>query len=80
MGILVKVGVVLLQPDSQGSVLVRKGHSEYPASQGRPATAHDDLIIVCAKQGRTRAIYFDNEGHVINYTSSFPQMAKRSPS
>jgi hypothetical protein len=59
------------KPDLQGSVLVRKSHSEYPATQGRPATVHDDLMIVYAEQGRTRAIYFDNEGHVINYTPSF---------
>lgn len=58
-------------PDLQGSVLVRKSHSEYPATEGRPATVHDDLMIVYMEQGRTRAIYFDNEGHVINYTPSF---------
>jgi hypothetical protein len=59
------------KPDLQGSVLVRKSHSKYPATQGRPATVHDDLMIVYAEQGRTRAIYFDNEGHVIDYTPSF---------
>jgi hypothetical protein len=59
------------KPDLQGSVLVRKSHSEYPAIQGRPATVHDDLMIVYAEQGSTRATYFDNEGHVINYTPSF---------
>jgi hypothetical protein len=59
------------KPDLQGSVLVRKSHSEYPASQGRPATVHDDLMVVYAEQGRTRVIYFDNEGHVIQYTPSF---------
>lgn len=59
------------KPDLQGSVLVRKSHSEYPASQGRPAIVHDDLMVVYAEQGRTRAIYFDNEGHVVNYTPSF---------
>lgn len=43
-----------LKPDLQGSVLVRKSHSEYPATQGRPATVHDDLMIVYAEQGHTR--------------------------
>ena len=59
------------KPDLQGSVLVRKSHSEYPASQGRPATVHDDLMVVYAEQDHARADYFDNEGHVIHYTPSF---------
>jgi hypothetical protein len=59
------------KPDLQGSVLVRKSHSEYPASQGRLATVHDDLMVVYAEQEHTRAVYFDNEGHVIHYTPSF---------
>lgn len=59
------------KPDLQGSVLVRRSHSEYPATQGRPTTVHDDLMVVYTEQGCTRAIYFDNEGHVINYTPSF---------
>lgn len=59
------------KPDLQGSVLVRKSHSEYPASQGRPATVHDDLMVVYAEQGQTHAVYFDNEGHLIHYTPSF---------
>jgi hypothetical protein len=59
------------KPDLQGSVLVRKSHSEYPASQGHPATVHDDLMVVYAEQGRALAVYFDNEGHVAHYTPSF---------
>jgi hypothetical protein len=46
-------------------VLVRRAHSEYPASQGRSAVVHDDLLIVYADG--SKAIYFDNEGHVIHY-------------
>ena len=64
------------KPDLQGGVLIRKSHSEYPASQGRPATVHDDLMVVYAEQGRTVAVYFDNEGHVIHYTSSFSPNGK----
>jgi hypothetical protein len=59
------------KPDLQDSVLVRKSHSEYPASQGRPAIVHDELMVVYSERGHTRAVYFDNEGHVINYTPSF---------
>jgi len=59
------VGSFSFSPDLQGRVLVRKAHSEYPAASGRPAVVHDDLLIVYADQAK--AIYFDNEGHVIHY-------------
>lgn len=58
------------EPDLQGKALVRKNHAEYPAAQGRPAIAHDDLMIIYPDQGRheLRAFYTDNEGHIIHYT------------
>lgn len=55
-------------PELQGRVLVRRAHSGYPARPGRTATVHDDLLIVYADQ--SKAIYFDNEGHVIHYEVS----------
>ncbi len=56
--------------DLDGKVIVRKSHSEYPASEGRPATVHDDLLVAYREDTTqsVRAIYFDNEGHVIHYT------------
>jgi hypothetical protein len=51
-----------------GNVLIRRSHSEYPATKDRPATVHDDLMLVYPDGARTRAIYFDNEKHVIQYT------------
>ncbi|HEX7794844.1 MAG TPA: hypothetical protein VF456_10865 [Vicinamibacterales bacterium] len=51
--------------DLQGRVLVRRAHTEYPASASAPAFAHDDLLIVYANL--RKAVYFDNEGHVIHY-------------
>jgi hypothetical protein len=53
-----------------GRVLVRKSHSTYPATKDRPAFAHDDLMMIYPEGGRMRAIYFDNEGHVIHYAVS----------
>jgi len=44
-------------------------HSGYSECKG-PADfdcAHGDLLYVYAESGRLRAIYFDNEGHVIHY-------------
>ncbi len=61
------------QVDLQGKVLVRKNHSEFPATKDRPASAHDDLMIVYRESDSygergIHAIYFDNEEHVIHYT------------
>ena len=59
-------------PDLQGAVLVRKNFAEYPASKDRPAFRHDDLTIVTRGTAGNppRATYYDNEGHVIEYTVS----------
>ncbi|HEX4961736.1 MAG TPA: hypothetical protein VF173_12910 [Thermoanaerobaculia bacterium] len=59
-------------PDVQGNVLVRRNHSEAPAANGRPATNHDDLMVVYREgtPAATRAVYFDNERHVIRYAVS----------
>jgi len=54
--------------DLQNTVLVRKNYANYPATKDRPAFRHDDLMIVYQEAGKTRATYFDNEQHVINYT------------
>jgi len=56
----------------QGKVLVRRNHSEYPASAGRPAITHDDLMVVYRGDGgkQIKAIYFDSEDHVIHYTAT----------
>ena len=62
-----------LLPDLDNKILVRKNHSEYPATKDKPQVIHDDLMIVYRniEDGRNKAVYFDNEGHVINYTASF---------
>jgi hypothetical protein len=58
-------------PDLQGKIMVRKNHAEYPATKDRPAAVHDDLLIVYGDTDADRkAIYFDNEGHVIEYAVS----------
>ncbi len=65
-------GTSSFQFDLQKQVLVRRSHSEYPAAGGRPATVHDDLMVIYPGAGEeSRAIYFDNEGHVIDYTATW---------
>ncbi len=54
-------------------ILERKSHSEYPATDKKPLIIHDDLMIVYQDYSGnpSKAIYFDNEGHIINYTISY---------
>jgi len=58
--------------DLQSKVIVRKNRAEYPATKYKPATVHDDLMVIYddpTTQDR-RAIYWDNEGHVIRYRTT----------
>lgn len=53
----------------QGKVLVRRNFAEYPATNGRAAYRHDDLMVVYEDALKIRrADYWDNEGHIIHYT------------
>ena len=62
-------GAFSFTPDLQRQILVRKSFAEYPASGGKAAYRHDDLLIVYREGAarQLRGIYFDNEGHVIRY-------------
>lgn len=65
-------GSFSFEPDLKGTILVRKNRAEYPATKDRQAYTHDDLMIIFRDpsdnaEGAMRAIYFDNEGHVIRY-------------
>lgn len=52
----------------QGTVLARHSYAEYPATKDKAAYRHDDLMVIYAEDDqRTRAEYWDNEGHVIHY-------------
>jgi hypothetical protein len=59
--------------DLDKHVITRRGTSDYPASAGRPATHHEDLTIIYpTSSGQSAsAVYFDNEGHVVNYSASW---------
>jgi len=62
-----------LTPDLGGKVLVRRNQAELPAGNGRPAGVHEDLMVIYKNEdGKSaKAIYFDSEGHVINYAVAF---------
>lgn len=56
--------------DLDKKILVRKAHTSFPKTENRQATVHDDLMIVYPdySESPVKAIYFDNEGHTIEYT------------
>jgi hypothetical protein len=66
-------GSFSLKPDLDGQVLLRRNHAEYAATADKPATVHDDLMIIYPETAGANpvALYFDNEGHVIHYTIAF---------
>lgn len=51
-------------------ILVRRNRADYPATKDKPAYSHTDLMVIYQEPEGTRAIYFDNEGHVIRYLVS----------
>jgi hypothetical protein len=67
--------------DLQDNIVVRKNHAHYPATSEKPAYDHYDLMIIYHDQipGQLRAIYFDNEGHVIEYAVARSETAMSTP-
>jgi len=65
-------GWTVFERAAQGHALVRKNHAQYPAAKDRPASAHDDVMLLFSDNGQLRAEYVDNEGHVIRYQVQAP--------
>ncbi len=59
------------QPALNGKILIRRNRTDIHASKDHPASTHEDMLVVYPEGSDMRAIYFDNEGHVIHYTASF---------
>lgn len=58
--------------DLQGKTLVRKNSADYPAIKDKQAYSHTDLMVIYREADDSlKAIYFDNEGHVIHYAVNF---------
>ena len=57
----------------QDKVIVRTSFADYPAAGDKPASRHDDLMVIyAAPGGGARADYYDSEGHVIRYAVQSP--------
>jgi hypothetical protein len=52
----------------QDHVIVRTNEADYSATAERPASRHEDLLVVYSENGSLKADYFDSEGHVIRYS------------
>jgi hypothetical protein len=57
--------------DLDNNILIRESFADFPATKNRPAYTHRDKMIIYQQASSTKAIYFDNEGHVINYEIKF---------
>ena len=70
-------GTFSFKTDLDQKILIRKSHSEYPAAGNQPKVVHDDLMIIYPDYSGNpvKAIYFDNEGHIINYSVSYSDKA-----
>ena len=51
----------------QDRVMTRTNYAKYEARDGRPASRHDDLMVIYVESGAIKADYFDSEQHVIRY-------------
>ena len=58
--------------DVQKHVLVRKNFAEYASKNERGAERHEDLMVIYPENGALRAMFWDNEGHVIRYLVTTP--------
>ena len=53
----------------QDRVILRTNYSNTPAAGGKPASRHDDLMVIYLDAGVVKADYFDSESHVIRYVA-----------
>jgi hypothetical protein len=63
-------GAATFRFELEGRTLVRHSHADYPAANGRPASHHEDLLTCFSEGGQLKALYLDNENHVIRYLVS----------
>jgi hypothetical protein len=72
-------GTFTFKLELDGRIIVRRNHNDIPASASQPASVHDDLMLVYPTERPTewRALYADNEGHVIGYRARWTADGKK---
>lgn len=63
-------------PRLHDQVIVRTNTADYPAAEGRPASHHEDLMVIYLVGKTVRADYYDSEGHAIRYAVVTPDAGK----
>jgi hypothetical protein len=74
-------GTVEFTREVGGHAIVRRNVVAYPAAEGKPASRHEDLLVIHEDGDATKALYVDGEGHVIRYsavTGSHARACERS--
>lgn len=68
-------GMFTIKPKLEGNILERKGRTEIAATATQPASVHEDVTIIYKNRDGNpdKAIYFDNEKHVINYAITYSE-------
>lgn len=67
------VGAFSFTPEAGGQVIVRRNVADYPAQDGKPASHHEDLMVIEGAGAAITARYWDSEGQTIHYQVSAPQ-------
>ncbi len=63
-------GTVTFAREVDGHAVVRRNVVTYPAAEGRPASTHEDLLVLYAEGSDTKGLYVDGESHVIRYAAA----------
>ena len=63
-------GTVAFVREVGGYAVVRRNTVTYPAAEGRPASTHEDLLVIYTEGGETKGLYVDGEGHAIRYAAT----------
>jgi hypothetical protein len=64
-------GASIFRFDLDSNVIIRENYAYYPAQNNNHEYTHKDLMIIYYQLATPRAVYFDNEKHVINYNIEF---------
>jgi len=65
-------GSFTFKPSVLGRIIVRTNEANYAATAERPASRHEDLLVIYEENGSLKADYFDSEAHVIRYVVQAP--------
>jgi hypothetical protein len=60
-------GAASFRFELEGKTLIRRSFADSAAGHGRPASHHEDLMTLFEEGGHLKALYLDNEGHIIHY-------------